>query len=79
LRLLPGGEGELLNVYTIPAYRRRGLGSALVDLAIAEARALGLRRIRLQCTEDSRRIYESRGFRALQARRGADADMELCL
>jgi ribosomal protein S18 acetylase RimI-like enzyme len=67
LRLLGDGEGEILNVYTIPAYRRRGIGSELVDLAIAEAVSLRLRRLTLQCTEDSRRIYESRGFHALRA------------
>jgi ribosomal protein S18 acetylase RimI-like enzyme len=70
LRLLGDGEGEgeILNVYTIPAYRRRGIGSTLVDLAIAEARSLRLRRLTLQCTDDSRRIYESRGFRVLRTR-----------
>jgi GNAT superfamily N-acetyltransferase len=60
---LRGDSGELLNVYTAPAFRRRGLGSALVDEAIAEADKLGLRRVTLQPTEDSRRIYERRGFR----------------
>jgi GNAT superfamily N-acetyltransferase len=57
------GEGELLNVYTEPAYRGRGIASALVGLAIAEARSLGLGRLRLQATEESRRIYERAGFR----------------
>jgi ribosomal protein S18 acetylase RimI-like enzyme len=59
----PAGEGELLNVYTEPAYRGRGIASSLVGLAIAEARALGLGRLRLQATEDSRRIYARAGFR----------------
>ena len=60
---LNGDSGELLNVYTAPAFRRRGLGSALVDMSLAEADKLGLRRVLLQPTEDSRRIYERRGFR----------------
>jgi GNAT superfamily N-acetyltransferase len=60
---LRGDSGELLNVYTAPDFRRRGLGSALVDMALAEADKLGLRRVTLQPTEDSRRIYERRGFR----------------
>jgi ribosomal protein S18 acetylase RimI-like enzyme len=58
------GEGEMLNVYTMASYRGRGIGSALVGAAIAEARERGLRRLRLQATEDSRRIYERAGFRA---------------
>jgi ribosomal protein S18 acetylase RimI-like enzyme len=59
-----GGLGELLNVYTDPAYRGRGIGSALVAEAMAEASALGLGRLRLRPTDDSRRIYERAGFRA---------------
>jgi GNAT superfamily N-acetyltransferase len=58
------GLGELHNVYTDPAYRGRGLGSALVAEAMAEASALGLGRLRLRPTDDSRRIYERAGFRA---------------
>lgn len=68
-RLAPGPagraaalEGELMNVYVRPEFRRRGVGAALVAAAIDEARALGLRRITLQGTEDSRRIYERAGF-----------------
>jgi GNAT superfamily N-acetyltransferase len=61
LRLTPG-EGELMNVYVRPGFRRRGLGAALVAAALDEARALGLKRICLQGTEDSRRIYERAGF-----------------
>jgi ribosomal protein S18 acetylase RimI-like enzyme len=57
------GEGEILNVYTVPAYRGRGTGTALANAAIAEARCLGMSRLRLQPTEDSRRIYERAGFR----------------
>jgi GNAT superfamily N-acetyltransferase len=67
LRLRPGAgapEGELLNVYTVPGRRGRGIGGALVALAVAEARRLGLSRLRLRPTEDSRRIYEREGFRA---------------
>src|SRR5208337_2843500 len=59
-----GGLGELLNVYTDPSYRGRGIGSALVAEAVAEASAIGLGRVRLRPTDDSRRIYERAGFRA---------------
>ncbi len=54
--------GELINVYTEPAHRGRGIGSALVGAAISEARVLGLARLVLQATDDSRRIYERAGF-----------------
>jgi len=62
LRLLPRGEGELMNVFTRPEFRGRGLGSALVALAVSEAASLGLSRLSLQPTDSSRRIYERAGF-----------------
>jgi GNAT superfamily N-acetyltransferase len=61
---LARGTGELMNVYVRPGFRRRGVGAALVRAALDEARALGLGRITLQPTEDSRRIYEREGFAA---------------
>ena len=60
----PRSEAEMLNVYTVPEYRRLGLASALVASAIAASREIGLGRITLQPTEDSRRLYERAGFRA---------------
>ncbi len=73
LRILGRGEGELLNVYTEPDCRGRGLGSSLVAAAVGEARSLGLSRLSLQPTEDSRRIYERAGFR--EAERGMVMDL----
>jgi len=62
LALRPG-EALILNMYTIPAYRRRGIGSRLLALAVEEARALGVAALRLQSTDDGRPIYERAGFR----------------
>ena len=67
-RSCAGGEGEILNVYTEPAFRRQGIGAALAAMAFAEARSLGLASLRLQPTEDSRRIYERAGFRWAKGR-----------
>ena len=55
-------EGYLLNVYTIPECRGRGVAAALVDASIARARVLGLGRIRLHATEAGQRVYEKAGF-----------------
>ncbi len=59
-----GRGGELLNVYCEGTHRGRGIATALVGLAVDEARSLGLKRLALRPTEASRRIYERAGFRA---------------
>jgi arylformamidase len=59
----PPGTGEILSVFTAGEYRRRGIGAALLELAIAKARELGLESLRLQPTDDGRPLYERAGFR----------------
>jgi ribosomal protein S18 acetylase RimI-like enzyme len=47
------------------AFRRRGVGRALLDAAVREARARGARRLTLRVlanNEIARRLYESAGF-----------------
>lgn len=56
-------EGYLLNVYTVPGWRGRGVAAALVSASIARARKLGLGRIRLHATEAGQRVYEKSGFK----------------
>jgi ribosomal protein S18 acetylase RimI-like enzyme len=59
----PGGqEGYLLNVYTTPEWRGRGLAAALVREAITKAKSLGLARIRLHATDKGQSVYAAEGF-----------------
>lgn len=60
----PGSHrGYLLNVYVNPDYRRKKLGSLLVERALAEARQRNIRVVSLHSTEAGRPMYESNGFR----------------
>jgi ribosomal protein S18 acetylase RimI-like enzyme len=60
----PGSHrGYLLNVYVHPEYRRKKLGSQLVERALAEARQRNIRVVSLHSTEAGRPMYESNGFR----------------
>jgi GNAT superfamily N-acetyltransferase len=61
--LAPEREGYLLNVFTRPAWRGQGVAGALVCAAVAEARALGLARVRLHTTAAGEPVYASAGFR----------------
>jgi len=55
-------EGYLVSVYTVPAWRHRGVASTLVATAVTKARELGLARIRLHTTPEGRRVYAAMGF-----------------
>ncbi len=61
----PALEGRVVNVYTRPAWRRRGIGAALVLAAITHARQLGARRLRLGAAPDGRGVYERLGFQPI--------------
>lgn len=63
---------ELKRTYVVPAHRRAGLGRELTVSAIAAARALGYRRIRLDTAErlaEALALYESLGFHDIAAYR----------
>lgn len=57
-----GRQAYVLNMYTTPAVRRRGICAALLEKMIEEARALGLSRVHLHATREGEGIYRRRGF-----------------
>lgn len=59
--------GTLLNVYTAPEYRHRGIASALVQMAITDGKAKNLSYIELSATEDGKPLYEKIGFKKAES------------
>lgn len=59
--LLPQYTPWLASLYVDAPWRGRGIGLALVQALVAEARALGIARLYLY-TEDARRWYERQGW-----------------
>ena len=65
LRALSAETCELKRLYVRPAARGNGLGRLLVESALAEARRLGYRRVRLDTVpgmETAQALYERMGF-----------------
>lgn len=59
---LGGLEGYILNMYTLPGWRRRGIGGALLREILAYAKRAGVARLWLHTSDDGRAIYEAAGF-----------------
>ena len=60
---VPSGlEGYVSNFYIAPGHRRRGIGQALLDALMAEARRLGVGKLWLHATRDGEQLYTGAGF-----------------
>ena len=57
-----GRTGTVLNVYTEPTYRRRGVARRLMEMLLADARERGFCVVELKATEDGCPLYRSLGF-----------------
>ncbi len=57
-----GRTGTVLNVYTRPAWRRRGMARALMEAMLDDAREMGLSVVELKATDDGRPLYLKVGF-----------------
>ena len=57
-----GRKAYLMNIYTHPDYRRRGLGRRMAELLVEEARKRGVTAISLDATAMGMPLYESMGF-----------------
>jgi GNAT superfamily N-acetyltransferase len=55
-------RATILNVYTEPKYRRRGIGRMLMQTMIEWCKREGLARVTLHASDDGRHLYESLGF-----------------
>jgi len=67
-----GGQGEIANLAVDESARGRGLGSALLDAALDEARGHGTEEVFLEVRSSNlraRELYASRGFAEVGRRR----------
>lgn len=66
-----GRKAYIMNMYTNPAYRRKGIAYQTLNLLVADAKNKGIDAISLEATEMGRPLYEKFGFT------GMNDEMEL--
>lgn len=59
---LGGNAAYVLNMYTVPSWRGRGLASALLERVVQHAREAGAKSVSLRATGAGRPVYERYGF-----------------
>jgi len=57
-----GYKAYIMNMYTEPKYRRRGIATKVLDRLVQEVREEGIDFISLEATEAGRALYEKYGF-----------------
>lgn len=57
-----GQKAYIMNMYTAPEYRRRGIAAHTLKLLVADARKRGVTAVSLEATAAGRPLYERFGF-----------------
>ena len=55
-------EGDILNMYTLPDFRRKGISSRILEALLSEAKVLGVSKVALHCSKDGEPLYRKYGF-----------------
>jgi GNAT superfamily N-acetyltransferase len=55
-------EGDILNMYTLPFARRKGISALILEQLIAEAARRGVSKISLHTSKDGEKLYRKFGF-----------------
>lgn len=59
---ITGKTGTVMNVYTKPDFRRKGIAKKIMKFLISDAEKMGLDFIELKSTDDGYNLYKSVGF-----------------
>ena len=59
---ITGKAATILNVFTYPDYRCKGIATKLLTMIIAEAKAMNISYLELSATDSGKPLYEKLGF-----------------
>lgn len=66
-RFLTGEIGEVLSVYTVQEYRRKGIAGKLMQMLLSYAKERALDFVELKATQDGYPLYKQLGFKENQS------------
>jgi GNAT superfamily N-acetyltransferase len=55
-------EGDILNMYTIPEFRRNGISSRILNQLLELAAQMGISKVSLHTSPDGEKLYRKYGF-----------------
>jgi hypothetical protein len=59
----PSGRwGYIMNMYTVPEFRRKGICKTILNLLVAEGKTFGVTAFELHATKDGEMVYTQEGF-----------------
>lgn len=61
-RIPDGLNGYIMNMFTLPEYRRRGIAETILNLLIEEGRKKGIKFFELHATEEGEPLYIKNNF-----------------
>ena len=61
-RVPDGRSGYIMNMYTVPAFRRQGIAKTILEKLIASGKAMGLHFFELHATKEGEFVYQQSGF-----------------
>ena len=60
---LSGKVAYIMNMYTLPEWRKKGIGSSLLEKLLESSKSLGITKLRLIATAAGRPLYAKYGFK----------------
>ncbi|MCM1508325.1 MAG: GNAT family N-acetyltransferase [Ruminococcus flavefaciens] len=57
-----GRTGTVMNVYTKPDFRQKGIAKKIIEFLVSKAKAMKLDFVELKATDDGYNLYKSVGF-----------------
>ena len=62
-----GKKAYIMNMYTNPNYRRKGIAYKTLDMLVEAAKERGIKQISLEATDMGRPLYEKYGFTQMES------------